>query len=200
MHNSIKSTTFSFLAKYDMKQISPPIAEHYDWWRKQIGEGEPYKGTNILGIHDVLRAHFLIVDFFASRLHENPVGLIGPRDLGLLHSAVLRQLVSYGGRDKWKEDIEIIATLFYGLIKNHPFHDGNKRTALLCALYHLQQCHRTPIAPQKDLERVTLYVADNLLDKYPRYRDFQKRWKADADVLFLAHWFKKNTRLIDKRF
>ncbi len=181
-----------------MKQIRPQLAELYNYCRKKIGEDEPYRGTNILGIHDILRAHFLIADHFAEE--DNPVGLVGPRDFGLLHSAASRQLVSFSGHDKWKEETEVIATLFYGLIKDHPFLDGNKRTATLCALLHLSKCHRTPDVSHKEIEDLTCSVAENTLFRYPKFKKLQKIWKADADVQFLSRWFKANTREVDKRF
>ncbi len=181
-----------------MKNLHPIIAREYERWRYAVGDAEPYTGENILGIHDVLRAHFLIADSFATR--DDPVGLIGPRDLGLLHSALSRQVVSFGGIDKWERGTEVIATLFYGLIKNHPFSDGNKRTALLSALYHMAKCSLTPAVGQSEIERITLAVAENSLEQYPRFRDYSKKGKADAAVLFLAHWFRNATRQVDKRF
>ena len=56
--------------------------------------------------------------------------LIGVRDLNLLGSAIGRQSASFGGKTKYTNPVDICATLFYGLVKNHSFSDGNKRTAL----------------------------------------------------------------------
>lgn len=57
-------------------------------------------------------------------------GLSGLRDEGLLKSAIARpeNLLAYGGDevDIW----QVAASLGYGLAKNHPFIDGNKRTSL----------------------------------------------------------------------
>lgn len=181
-----------------MNTLHPVIRREYERCFDKVGKEEPYLGESILGIHEVLRAHFLIADFF-TRQTDNPVGLVGPRDIGLLHSALSRQTVSFGGTDKWTRDVEIIATLFYGLIKNHPFHDGNKRTALLCALHHILKCDLTPTAKQRELEGITLSVAEDSLDKFPRYRSYEKRQKADVEVLFLAHWFRNATREVDKK-
>jgi death-on-curing protein len=54
-------------------------------------------------------------------------GLSGVRDPGMLESALAapRQLFSYGSPDLW----ELGACYGYRLAGNHPFVDGNKRTA-----------------------------------------------------------------------
>jgi death on curing protein len=58
--------------------------------------------------------------------HGGPTGV---RDRGLLESALARPLhpVEYGGREV---DIPALAAAYaFGLVRNHPFVDGNKRTA-----------------------------------------------------------------------
>jgi len=54
-------------------------------------------------------------------------GAVGIRDLGLLQSALARpqHLVAYG-----KPDVAALAAAYgYGIARNHPFMDGNERTA-----------------------------------------------------------------------
>jgi death-on-curing protein len=59
-------------------------------------------------------------------------GAGGPRDEGLLESALARP------HNKWAyeqaELAELAASYAFGIARNHPFIDGNKRTSLL-ALY-----------------------------------------------------------------
>lgn len=64
-------------------------------------------------------------------LHEEQLaehgGVVGLRDLGLLQSALARpqHLATYG-----KPDVAALAAAYgYGIARNHPFVDGNKRTA-----------------------------------------------------------------------
>jgi death-on-curing protein len=63
-------------------------------------------------------------------------GTQGLRDDGLSQSALARQrqLFAYGGADL---DVPALAaSLAYGLARNHPFVDGNKRTcAVACELF-----------------------------------------------------------------
>lgn len=56
-------------------------------------------------------------------------GSSGLRDEGLLESALARpqQLHAYG--DPQPDLADLAATLAYGIARNHPFVDGNKRTA-----------------------------------------------------------------------
>jgi death-on-curing protein len=127
-----------------------------------------------------------------------PVAIVGPKDVNLLHSALSRQFVSLGRKYKWTDKYAIVGTLFYGLVKNHAFHDGNKRTALLVALYHLWKLGYCPKVKQREFEKVTLAVADNKLPQYSAYKQFAKR--SDPEVRFLAKFFRRSTRQLDKRF
>lgn len=58
-------------------------------------------------------------------------GAQGLRDGGLLDSALARpqHLLTYGDPD----DAELAAAYAWGIARNHPFVDGNKRTALVAA-------------------------------------------------------------------
>ena len=64
--------------------------------------------------------------------HGGPQGI---RDQGLLQSALARprNLCGYGNPDA----CDLAAAYAYGIAKNHPFTDGNKRTAALAALLFL---------------------------------------------------------------
>jgi len=58
------------------------------------------------------------------------VGRGGLRDRGLLESALHRPFQSAFGKDIYPRIEEKAAALFHSLIANHPFVDGNKRTAV----------------------------------------------------------------------
>lgn len=62
-------------------------------------------------------------------LNEHFVGPDMLRDFGLLESAVARPQMSAFGEDAYPTMHEKAATLLYGLARNHPFVDANKRTA-----------------------------------------------------------------------
>lgn len=52
------------------------------------------------------------------------------RDFGLLDGAVMRPQQSAFGEDAYPSIHEKAAALMHGIARNHPFVDGNKRTAL----------------------------------------------------------------------
>jgi len=58
-------------------------------------------------------------------------GSFGVRDLGLVESAVARPKATFGGEYLYISIFDKAATLLQSLLKNHPFVDGNKRTAWL---------------------------------------------------------------------
>ena len=60
-------------------------------------------------------------------LLETSGGTSGLRDEGLLDSALMTPLQSFGGQDLYPSLIAKAVRLAFGLIKNHPFIDGNKR-------------------------------------------------------------------------
>ncbi len=62
---------------------------------------------------------------------SEPVGRGGLQDRGLLASAVHRPFQSAFGEDIYPSVEEKAAALFHSLIANHPFVDGNKRTAVI---------------------------------------------------------------------
>lgn len=74
-------------------------------------------------------------------IHDNLVAALWPgsdplatgeyRSIELLESAVGRPFHSAFGEDAYPTVIEKAAALFHSLISNHPFHNGNKRTAVI---------------------------------------------------------------------
>lgn len=172
------------------------IAAEYDRWSCEIA-ADQYDTHETVGLLDVLRAHFLIADYFLGK--ESGLGGIGPRDMHLLHSAVYRQFVAFGGRTKWNTDYERAATLVFGLVTDHPFHDANKRTGLLIYLYALHKMNRYPTNSQNELESFMVEIAERSLIKYRRMRDLAKR-REDAAVRFIADYMKRNSRARDSRY
>lgn len=97
-------------------------------------------------------------------------GSAGLRDNGLLESAVAAPQASFGGEVLIKNTVEIAAAYLYYLCGNHPFVDGNKRTALAACLVFLEGNELLPDAdfPVKDVdawETLVLGVASGKLDR-----------------------------------
>ena len=147
-----------------------------------------------MSYEEVLRAHFLICDYFASEL--GVPSLCGVKNVGMLCSAVGRQKTSFGGKDKWTTPFEVMASLFFGLVMNHAFHDGNKRTALLVLLGQLYKNRRIPICNQDEFESMTVAVAEGNLGRF-RAEAWSGRSfvpAADAMVFGIADFLRRNTR------
>ena len=62
-----------------------------------------------------------------SQLIKATGGIDGLRDEGLLESALNAPFQTFGGTDAFPSLQQKAARLGYGLVKNHPFIDGNKR-------------------------------------------------------------------------
>lgn len=63
--------------------------------------------------------------------NKDPIAVGEYRDKQLLESALGRPFQSAGGQEAYPSIVEKAAALFHSLIANHPFHNGNKRTAVL---------------------------------------------------------------------
>ena len=76
-----------------------------------------------LALHDMLLSHY--------------GGIVGVRDDNLLDSALARaqQLFSYGKPTM----AEMAAAYVFGIVKNHPFFDGNKRTGFMMGAGFLER-------------------------------------------------------------
>lgn len=153
-------------------------------------------GGGGISVQDVLDVHFIIVDMFYGK--REGLGGIGPKDVGLLSSAVSRQFTGFGDYQKWNSIEEKAATLLYGIVLNHPFHDANKRTGFLTTLYYLQLNGRYPKISAKQFEDFVVTVADRSFRKMEKYRRSFDGLE-DADILYIAHYIRSATRQIDRR-
>jgi death-on-curing family protein len=86
---------------------------------------------------EALAIHFALVKFFAQ--DGDPIVPAGVREINLLASALLRPQTSIGDHEKYRTLPQKAGALFHSLVKNHPFHNGNKRTALVGTLSFLDR-------------------------------------------------------------
>jgi death on curing protein len=92
-------------------------------------------------------------------------GLRGIRDENLLASAVLAPQSSFGGKSPYADIVEIAAAYLFYICKNHPFLDGNKRTAMMAAIVFLRFNGIEPKADSEQWEKLMLDVAASRLDR-----------------------------------
>ncbi len=94
-------------------------------------------------------------------------GAEGLRDEGLLESAVAAPQATFAGEPLMQDAVEIAAAYLFYLCRNHPFGDGNKRTALAVCLVFLDV---NGLFPRRKLavaawESLVLDVAASRLDR-----------------------------------
>ena len=75
----------------------------------------------MISLKEVEIIHNILIDKFG--------GSKGIRDLGLLESALARPFATFDKNDLYPDPIDKAAAILESIAINHPFIDGNKRTA-----------------------------------------------------------------------
>jgi death-on-curing protein len=116
------------------------------------------------------------VDAIHKRLLSQFGGSEGVRDAGLLESALARPKNRLAYAETPVILPELAAAYAYGICKNHPFVDGNKRTAMAVAVTFLERNGTEVTATQEDAYLTFLGLASG-----------------DVSEEELTAWFVKNT-------
>ncbi len=126
-----------------------------------------------LELLDVLEIHQSLIDLYG--------GQSGVRDISLLQSALAMPLSGLDGTYFHADLYEMAAAYLFHLIKNHPFVDGNKRTALGCALVFLDLNDIEVNADQEALYQMTISAAEGKLEKSEIAKFFRESPQSNAD-------------------
>ena len=105
---------------------------------------------NYLTPENIIQIHFEII--------EATGGPHGIRDVGLLESAVGRPKASFGGEDLYPNIFIKASALVHSLLLNHPFIDGNKRTAVVAMIEFLKLNDKGFESEQKELVDFALWI------------------------------------------
>ena len=161
----------------DPKDLSPQLWTVYTHHFSQLDEIDYTGDRPHLSCEDVLDAHYLIGEHFR-KLGEGIAGF-GPKDMGLLSSAVGRQVASAGGDFVYQDFWEISAALIIGLITNHPVYDANKRTAFLSSVFFMLEHGYVPRVEIIEVEDFTVEVAEfhRKTGRHPRVEDIAPKFK-----------------------
>lgn len=92
-------------------------------------------------------------------------GLGGVQNMGLLESALAMPEAKFGDEFLHRDLYEMAAAYAFHICQNHPFIDGNKRTALACALVFLELNGVSLLDPEEKLYNAMMEVASGRLDK-----------------------------------
>lgn len=123
---------------------------------------EPLSKEDVLAIHSATIARF--------------GGADGVRDEGMLDSALAQPFQTFGGQELYATVAEKAARYAFGIISDHPFVDGNKRTAtaVMGAYLRLSGCAFRPrhdellstmmgvAAGEVSYEELARWVAENV--------------------------------------
>lgn len=115
--------------------------------------------------------------FYQQKIVKATGGSLGLRDLGLLESAINRPKATFDGKDLYPKVLEKAAALFHSMILNHPFLDGNKRTALAVLYEFLKHNGYQLKATEKELIEFPLRIE-----------------RKDMDIKEIAKWLKKHVK------
>jgi death-on-curing family protein len=100
-----------------------------------------------------------VIKAFHDRQINQHGGLPGLRDEGLLLSALSRPQNTYHYSSQRPDIAELAAAYAFGLAKNHPFNDANKRTALIAMRLFLKLNGYDLLAPPEEKYRTIIQVA-----------------------------------------
>ena len=155
-------------------------------WRK-IGHE---RSLRWLTEDEVKAIHFeLVEDFSASR---DPIVPAGVRTESLLASAVFRPQTSLGDVKKYPTVEMSAAALVHSLIHDHPFHNGNKRTALVSLLVFLDENGFFPQFGQDEAFKLVLDIAQH------RITNTSQENLADRETIEIADWLCNHCRVLEK--
>ncbi len=148
-----------------------------------------------LSSEDILQVHEVLVRDFA--LTSDPISPPGVRSRALLDSAVSRQLSGARGVLKYPDPVDNAATLTFGLCCDHPFHNGNKRTALVAMLAHLDK-NKLALrdVSQSELYDMIVAVADHRLSSSVVASG--SRPQADDEVSAIANWISDRLKKVKR--
>lgn len=109
-----------------------------------------------LSTEQVLAVHKMMI--------EKTGGSEGVRDIGLLESALNSPFQTFDGKDVYPSLFHKAAVLCRGIVSNHPFVDGNKRTGVHAMLIFLEINGSSLSYTQNDLIVLGLETASGNFD------------------------------------
>lgn len=165
--------------------LEEPSLEILPW--RTVGHKEDQ--ILLMDVEEILKIHYALVTDFSN--HYDPIDPPGPRNSDILESAVFRQTTAIGSDSKYPTIEMTGAALLHSLVHNHPFHNGNKRTALVSLLVFLDKNETLLVCREDDLFKFVLSVAQHGLIK-EKYVDL-----ADREVMAIAEWIRANSRAVE---
>ncbi|OGM89122.1 hypothetical protein A2108_01990 [Candidatus Wolfebacteria bacterium GWA1_42_9] len=107
------------------------------------------------------------VEYVAHRLakellkYDEPIPDFGTRFPNILESCLMTPFQGFGGHRLYKGLLAKAAILFYLMVKNHPFQNGNKRIAMTALFYFLHKNKKWLKVDNRELYNFARWVAES---------------------------------------
>jgi death-on-curing family protein len=115
----------------------------------------------------VKKITFAEVEYIAFQLAQKkltidePIPDFSTRFPGVLESCLAAPFQRFGGKSPYNTLTARAAILFYLMIKNHPFQNGNKRVAMMTLFVFLYDNNKWIAVDEKELYNFTVWVAQS---------------------------------------
>jgi len=139
---------------------------------------------------EVLEIHEKLVDDFSQK--NDPIEPPGVKDINMLESAVFRPKTCSGDKLKYPTVEMSAAALLHSLVQNHPFHNGNKRTALVATLVFLDENNIMLTCNEDEIFKLVLQIAQHRITN-PHPKNL-----ADRETLAITEWIWDHSRPIER--
>lgn len=177
--------------------VVPLVADTRDAQRTRRGKDEidewyclgHTRDLHWLDYKEVEAIHFAIADDFADS--PDPIAPAGVRSENILASAVFRAQTSIGDVLKYSTVEASAAALLSGIVHDHPFHNGNKRTALVAMLVFLDANGFIPTCQEDELFKLLLLLAQH------RLADGPTQSLPDREVRAVTEWLCDRIRPVE---
>lgn len=104
------------------------------------------------------------VIYLHEKLIQRTGGKDGPRDKGILESALFHVYATFDGKDLYPTIEEKAARQMFALVSGHPFVDGNKRIGVFVMLIFLEMNEIKIKYTQEELVKLALGTASGKID------------------------------------
>ncbi len=151
---------------------------------------------------EIIELHKILCENYELLPEMEPVSPPGIKNNDMLESAVSRQIVGSGDYYKYSNVYSNCATLVFGLVKNHSFHNGNKRIGFLALIKHLYLNGYVirPNLGHKEIYELLRTLADSSMGEHAKIynKHFYKinkriRWTDETQINYLTLWLRQNT-------
>lgn len=152
--------------------------------------GHPRDELRYLTAEEIEQIHLQIAQDF--RNTPDPIAPAGVRSPDLLSSAAARPAAGLGTFRKYPSVEMAAAALAHSVIHNHPFYNGNKRTALVSMMSFMDENGLVLTSSQDELFKWTVRVAGHRLGANKFNGD-----RSDIEVQLMAQWLLQHSRSIE---